>query len=197
MLKKLVLSVLLICAILLVVGLESSFIPLYKQICEKAKDAANEECSPHNLFTYSFLVILRYLDIYNTVITALSTLAVAVFTYTLAKSTKELFTVTKIAADAATQSANAASRSAEALIVTESAQLFFLPILHNYWNAVGTYASRWPNSPEMGKIENTVEVLFAFKNYGKTPAILKDVSATLEHLEDMPGSLIGFRWCGL
>ena len=41
----------------------------------------------------------------------------------------------------------------------------------------------------MGLIRNTVEARFVFKNYGKTPAILKEVCATLEYRKDPPPTL--------
>jgi hypothetical protein len=87
--------------------------------------------------------------------------------------------------------AESAKQSADAAIAIESARLLCFPQSHNYWEAVGQYANRWPNSPQMGPLQNTVEARLAFKNYGKTPAILKEVCAALEHRKEPPEMLGG------
>jgi hypothetical protein len=87
--------------------------------------------------------------------------------------------------------AESAKQSADAAIAVESARLLCFPQSHNYWEAVGQWASRWPNSPGMGPLGNTVEAHFVFKNYGKTPAILKEVRGALEHRKEPPEMLGG------
>jgi hypothetical protein len=108
MLKKFFLATLLVGAVALILGLESSLIPLYSEICEKTKDTGVENCAPYNFVSYALLKSIAFLDSINTVVTAVSTFAVAIFTYTLSKSTKDLYAVTKTAADAADLSARAA-----------------------------------------------------------------------------------------
>jgi hypothetical protein len=88
--------------------------------------------------------------------------------------------------------AESAKQSTDAAVAVESAQLLCFPRSHNYWEAVGQYASSWPNSPGMGRLPNTVEACFVFKNYGKTPAILKEVCAALEYRNEPPELLGGF-----
>jgi hypothetical protein len=153
MLKKL-LSVLLLCAILVMVGLESSFIPLHREMCDKAKDAASENCTTYNFASYALWKTVGFLDSINTVITAISTFAVAVFTYTLARSTKQLFVVTKTAADAANLSARAA-------IAIE------LPIIRVEPVGFGWGSSRENDEPE---IEYFGLQCFDFSNLGRTKA---------------------------
>jgi hypothetical protein len=124
---------------------------------------------------------------------------IAFFTFTLSIVTLALgaisvrqFHYLKRSDETARITAEAAKKSADAAVAVESARLFFFPGSHNYWEAVGQYADRWPNSPQMGPIQNTVYARFAFKNYGKTPAILKEVRAALEHRKEPPEMLGGF-----
>jgi hypothetical protein len=94
MLGKPFLAALLFCAIVLVVGLESSLIPLHNEICEQAKDIGPKNCTSYNFISYALIRSVAFLDSINTVITAISTFAVAIFTYTLWRSTRGMLEAT-------------------------------------------------------------------------------------------------------
>jgi hypothetical protein len=74
--------------------------------------------------------------------------------------------------------ANAAASSAEAQIAVEGGRLICQPGNCSYWNEVGQYADRWPKSPEM-RLDRTFDVCFVLKNYGKTPATIREVVAVV------------------
>ena len=74
-------------SVAIVLGLESSTIPLFYEVCEKAKDATPENCTSYNFVSYFFLKTAEILDTASVVITALSTIAIATFTYFLMQAT--------------------------------------------------------------------------------------------------------------
>ncbi len=94
MLKKLGLCILVLGAICVVVSFESSLIPLHREICEKAKDTGLENCASYNFVSYALWKAAGFLDSINTVITAVSTFAVAIFTFTLWWSTRGMLRAT-------------------------------------------------------------------------------------------------------
>jgi hypothetical protein len=89
---------------------------------------------------------------------------------------------------ATANAANAAVQSAEAQIAVEGARLTCLPVSSSYWNEIGCWADRWPNSPEM-PLRKTFAVIFALKNYGKTPATIVCVNARLVRSPEAPGNI--------
>jgi hypothetical protein len=84
--------------------------------------------------------------------------------------------------------ANAAAEGAEAQIALEGARLTCLPTSSSYWNEIGRWADRWPNSPDM-PLRRTFAVLFVLKNYGKTPATITGVNARLIRSREAPGNI--------
>lgn len=89
----------------------------------------------------------------------------------------------------AKEAAEAAKESANALVAAESARVLIFPVGHNYWQVAGKFAAMYPNSPEMGAFSENVKVWYSFKNYGKTPGILKHASVRLEHSKNPPESV--------
>jgi len=73
-----VLIVLLIAAVLWAV-----FDPAHYELCEKSIHTGHEECSSHRVAAFLFLKLGRILDAWSAAITALATVAVAVFTWTI------------------------------------------------------------------------------------------------------------------
>lgn len=84
--------------------------------------------------------------------------------------------LTKEAADAAAKGARAAELNAEAVIDAERARIF-VSVDRDTTDSIRA-AARYVNSPEMdtGTISTNVGLFYSFKNYGKTPAILKEIS---------------------
>jgi hypothetical protein len=81
----------------------------------------------------------------------------------------------KTAADAAKESADAAKQSADHLPRVERAYVFLASEIRH---------RRTPNAiPETGDI---LTVEFAFKNHGKTPAILTKIEAEVRTVDDLP-----------
>ncbi|MBI3699867.1 MAG: hypothetical protein HY242_05400 [Afipia sp.] len=70
-----------------ILALETSFLPLFYEVCEPIKDATKENCPSYDFVSYFLLKVVRFLDSINTVITAISTMAIAYFTYTLWRAT--------------------------------------------------------------------------------------------------------------
>jgi hypothetical protein len=75
----------------------------------------------------------------------------------------------------AIKAANAAAQSAEAQIAIEGGRLICQPTRTTYWEDVGQWAERYLNSPDMTL--SRINVRFVLKNYGKTPATVREVSA--------------------
>jgi hypothetical protein len=91
----------------------------------------------------------------------------------------------KIAAEAAKDAANAAKQSAEAQIAVEGGRLLCQPHSCSFWNQVGTLVERWPLASDK-PLNRTFEISFVLKNYGKTPATIKEVVAVLIKSPDQP-----------
>ncbi len=120
---------------------------------------------------------------------------VAFFTFTLTIVTLALgaisvrqFHYLKRSDETARIAANAAAQSAEAQIAVEGARLTCLPTSSSYWNEIGQWADRWPNSPDM-PLRRTFAVFFALKNYGKTPATIAGVNARLTRSPEAPSDI--------
>jgi hypothetical protein len=150
------------------------------KICNESQ-SGHEQCTTHNLAPFILIQIIEFLHSVENIITAVATIAIAVFTWTLYKSSEKMWSATKIAADAAAQ-------SAEAQVAVEGARLTCLPTSSSYWNEIGQWADRWPNSPDM-PLKKTFDVLFALKNYGKTPATIVGVNARLTRSAEAPSDI--------
>lgn len=65
----------------------SYYIPIYKEICEKDVYTGQKECGSYHLFSYLLLYVFGFIDQRGVAITALATIAIAVFTLTLYRAT--------------------------------------------------------------------------------------------------------------
>jgi hypothetical protein len=92
------------------------------------------------------------------------------------KLIRESLVDAKKAADAAAKGAKAAELNAQAVIDAERARIF-VSIEQDTVDSIRS-AAKYVNSPEMdsGTISTAVGLFYSFKNYGKTPAILKEIS---------------------
>jgi hypothetical protein len=125
-------------------------------------------------------------------INVLATVAIGLFTFTLWQSTDKLWTASEKQfglskdisdrqaieiqnqLDLARISARAAEQSAKAAIAAERARFFIIIIKHNLNDVLATIGM-YPNSPTMPlRFEPRIE--YVFKNYGKTPGIINEVS---------------------
>jgi len=74
---------------------------IYQQICNQAKDAANENCAAYDVFLVIFRIIGKFLDDHDGAFTAIATVAVAIFTFTLWRAGEKQLTISKKLADIA------------------------------------------------------------------------------------------------
>ncbi len=116
------------------------------------------------------------LEKYNGAVTAAATVIIAAYTIVLARVTSRQAKLTKLAADAAEKAANAAKVSAEALPNVERAYLFLDDELVSVldWPATTTERRR-----------STIRPIL--KNYGRTPAILREIRWDVLVLDALPG----------
>jgi hypothetical protein len=148
----------------------------------------------------------------NEFVIALSAVATAIFTYFLATRTAGLFKETaglreetsvlakfakqqagdmKASVSAAEMAAGAAMLSAKAAVEAERAYLFAI-LTHD---GVGMHYGADPSELPLetaGQIAQRLWVQFTLKNFGKTPAILKEISHQLIHGEEEWPSLTSY-----
>jgi hypothetical protein len=113
-------------------------------------------------------------------VTATAAILIALFTWSLWRANERMWSVTTAAADAA-------RRSADALVVAEQAQLFAVFGVSNIAHVLTELGARGPSSEEAPK--ERVFVQYALKNYGRTPAVLKEISHELQHWSRLPEEL--------
>jgi hypothetical protein len=137
-------------------------------IYEAENSAANDPLQKIPVFVREFWVYRRCLGAYvidkNAAITALGTLAIAVFTAILGGFTISLSKSTRIAAVAAKESADAA-------VAAERARFFIVIDGYNIGRILGAF-----EGTEFGAIGRTTPptISYCFKNYGKTPGIIRE-----------------------
>lgn len=120
----------------------------------------------------------------NPVITAIGTVVVAFFTTVLGIFTISLARSTRIAANAAKESADALAQSERAhffvIIKEQTIEGLIVPIRRFI------ETSEQKDGTEIIGCEQTTKVHCVFKNYGKTPAIVKEISLRLAYFENLP-----------
>jgi hypothetical protein len=123
-------------------------------------------------------------------VTGLAALLVAIFSWRLWRSSERMWRITEVAA-------GSAKRSADALVVAEQAQLLAVVGVSNIahvlselgkheQSAGGAAASPDGASPPP---RERVYVQYALKNYGRTPAVLKEISHDLQRWTSLPEKL--------
>jgi amino acid transporter len=151
---------------------ESSLMPLFYEVCEKGKETGAEQCAPYNFVSYALHKLIVFVDAGNTIISAISTAAIAVFTYTLYKATKGLVEAAQIQSTdmkrsiaASEIAANAADLSARAAIALQ------LPIIRVQPSGLG----RGESINGQGTIEDCYVHSVIVSNLGDTKAFPKEV----------------------
>jgi len=113
-------------------------------------------------------------------VTAVAAIVIALFTWTLWRSSEKMWSVANAAA-------NAAKRSADALVAAEQSQLLAICEITNITHILGERHDA-PGSGEVPTGERAL-VQYVLKNYGKTPAVLKEISHDLQHWSNPPDEL--------
>ncbi len=173
----------------------------YPDYCAAFPDLASRTWNDFCAWTVEFVHINKELiDVSAALIAAFSTIAIAVFTFTLWITTRRLWISGDRQIDIITVSANAAKKSADALPALERAYVF-LEIGHTNINELLSQLPRFDENgiditygisglsegfegmrrPRFSDLAASFQISFWFVNYGKTPAIIKDLSFSLTH----------------
>jgi hypothetical protein len=146
------------------------------------KNSYNDDCAVNGIG-------LRVVDLGDLVhrrrddLTAISTTLIAIFTIVLALVTGRQARLTKLVADAGKEAADAAKLSADALPTLERAYVFIeiVPLSSGMQHTIQHFRDHdqitEPFRPE---------IQCQFINHGKTPAIVKRISAFFAHYSDLP-----------
>jgi hypothetical protein len=133
------------------------------EICYEAKPD-HENCAQYNLAALLLIEAAKLLNDYGVALTAIATVAVALFTWTLWQSNEKMWGVTKIAADAA-------RKSADASFAAERARFFIIIEHHNLKEIIANVESRG----NLADGEN-FSIRYRLQNYGKTPGIIRELT---------------------
>ena len=115
-------------------------------------------------------------------VTAFAAIVIAISTWTLWRSSEKMWGVANTAA-------NAAKRSADALVAAEQSQLLAICEVSNITHILGEIGkSDHAGSGEIA-VGERASVQYVLKNYGKTPAVLKEISHDLQHWDHPPDEL--------
>jgi hypothetical protein len=135
-------------------------------INESENSAANDPLQKH------VSVFVRCLGAYvidkNAAITALGTLAVAIFTAVLGGFTISLSKSTRIAAEAA-------QKAADAAFAAERARFFIVIDKHNLTEIVKLVESSGSSENSGIPGGDNICITYRFKNYGKTPGVVREL----------------------
>jgi len=123
-------------------------------------------------------------------VTGLAALLVAVFAWRLWRSSEQMWRITEVAA-------SSAKRSADALVVAEQAQLLAVFGVSNIAHVLSelgkheqsTSAAAAPAGDALPPPRERVYVQYVLKNYGRTPAVLKEISHDLQRWTSLPEKL--------
>jgi hypothetical protein len=141
---------------------------VYPEYCEKI-----DECAHYNLFVYGWLVITHFIHVFESFFLVALTFAIAAFTFTLWRSTDKLWLAGEKQIANAEIAANAAKATAEALIATERSRLFIVINRHNLQQSIEFLCG---SQEDVLSKEQELCISYSFKNYGKTPAIIRESS---------------------
>jgi hypothetical protein len=145
----------------------------------KTNESAKEYCSAGKVVAL-WRGVGQTIDSWHDDLTAASTIVIAVFTTILGIFTVSLARSTRIAADSSKESAVALTQS-------ERAHVFITIINQRFMESWTEAELNRVTSNNMVGVPVSVE--FAFKNYGKTPAILKEVCRDIILMPTFPDSI--------
>src|SRR5262249_55921065 len=152
-------------------------------------ESGHETCATFSEGVGQFLSFLWEHTDHNA-ITALAALLVAIFTWKLWRSSQQMWRTTEVAA-------SAARRSADALVVAEQAQLLAVFGVSNIAHVLSelgkheqsTIGAATPPADAPQPPRERVYVQYVLKNYGRTPAVLKEISHELQRWTSLPEKL--------
>jgi hypothetical protein len=152
---------------------------------EHSDEAKHENCAtPYGTVIVGLHDAGGFVKGFHDEITAVSTVVIAIFTIVLGVFTVSLSGSTRIAAEAAKDSADALTQSERAqlfvIIQNQSIEGLIVPIRRS----IQTNECRDENEIVRQNRETTVQCVF--KNYGKTPAIVKEINLRLAYHESLP-----------
>jgi hypothetical protein len=138
------------------------------EIYSQADGTKNEYCPAFHSVLFSFF---GFLEDHSEAVTAVATLAIAVFTWTLWQSSEKMWGATKIAAEAA-------QKSADVIPAIERPYVFIKEMIAEV--PAGQYAPPSHLLPRYGTVEAS------FFNYGRTPANVAEVAIFVRILDHLP-----------
>jgi hypothetical protein len=112
-------------------------------------------------------------------VTAVAAVVMVFIVWRLWRFSERMWSVSHTAAEAA-------KRSADALVVAEQAQLLAVFGVSNVAHVLTELGAYVPATPDATAPKERIYVQYALKNYGKTPAVLKEISHELQHVARLP-----------
>jgi hypothetical protein len=113
---------------------------------------------------------------------ALAAVLIAVFCWMLWRSIESMRTVSSTAAEAA-------KRSADALVIAEQAQLLTVFGVSNIANVLSELGTQDASAAGAPARSDRLFVQYVFKNYGRTLAVIKEISHELRHWSRLPAEI--------
>jgi hypothetical protein len=163
----------------------SSHGSMFIEICEKTS-GGEQNCASYDIFFYAIWQLAKFFDHYSALIAAIATGFIAYFTFTLKRSTDKLWDAGEKQISVAKQSAEAASLNAKAVLRAEQSHVFPIIKQESIVELIRLWG-RHDSSPGLDRdIIQGIGLSYHFKNYGRTPAIIKMVSHQLVHSADPP-----------
>jgi hypothetical protein len=164
---------------------ESSAIPHHMQgKCTYNYETGEKNCPRYHTAFYVPWQIGKFIDEHNGVVAAIATVFIAAFTWTLWQSSEKMWkvtarsvTVARRAANAAAVSAALAEKSVDAFTSTEQPRVFISRIEPTIKNCAG---AKYQGT----KVPHEIMLTGTIKNYGRTPALIKQASAQLRFSGD-------------
>jgi hypothetical protein len=174
--REIVFVVLSVSAFWIVILVLQSDATAYGEICEYTQ-AGQKECTTHHIILVALWKIQKVLNDIGATITALATIAIAVFTYTLKKSTDKLWDAgerqLKSAQEAAAEQSGLMSRSVAAAANTAAASMrHAIAAESSLENIERPYIFVFGVSPIRMGVTGEFFVEYSVANYGKMPAII-------------------------
>jgi hypothetical protein len=157
-----------LCAGVALIVLVFSLVPGHYEICEVAEKNKDEHCASYQIVPFVGIKIAQILDKAGGIITALATIAIAIFTFTLKRATDKLWDAGERQIEVAAKSAEAARKSADSSFAAERARFFIVLESHNLTQVIANVESRG----NLASGEN-FSIKYRIQNYGKTPGVIK------------------------
>jgi hypothetical protein len=150
-------------------------------VCMLASKYRPETCASFSEGVIRFLGFL-WDRVDASAVTAVAAVVMVFIVWRLWRFSERMWSVSHTAAEAA-------KRSADALVVAEQAQLLTVFGVSNVAHVLTELGAYVPATPDATPPKERVYVQYVLKNYGRTPAVLKEISHELRHLARLPDEL--------